>query len=84
MINKFSFILAALLLFAMTGQEAWRMQRGTRPARMAVWAVLVALVIGGWWVSFRPEPSKAIGSLADFAVALDSGQPVLLEVYSEY
>ena len=84
MINKYSFLLAALLLIFMTGQEVWRMQRGTRFQRMGVWAVLVVVGVGGWWAVFRPTPTITLESVAAFDARIGAGRPVLLELYSEY
>ena len=76
-LSQFSFLLALGLLAALLISQTWRSRRG-RPLGLLGAGLLV---LG--WALLRPGAGGAAtsGTLAD---ALTRGQPVVVEVYSDY
>ncbi len=76
--NSFVFIsglalaIAALLLLVRKARRAW-----------LVWGALVVAAVIGWY-ALRTTDGLQLNSAADYEAALRSGQPTLIEFYSNY
>jgi hypothetical protein len=76
-LSQFSFLLALVLVGALIIMQTW-----SRPRLRPVGVALALLILVGWWF-FRPGAggSATAGTLES---ALASGQPVIVEIYSDY
>jgi hypothetical protein len=63
---------AAIVLFRRRARHAW-----------LIWLGLLAIAIGGWFV-LRTGEGTAFNSAEDYEAALRTGQPTLVEFYSDY
>lgn len=64
--------LAALALFRRRPRRAW-----------VIWLGVAALALAGWFV-LRTGEGTPLNSVDDYEAALRSGQPTLVEFYSDY
>ena len=78
-ISQNSATLALLIIFVMLGSYVWTNRRNRK---VAVALTLVVLAIGAGYFSARHGPSEA-ATIAEVDALLGSGQPVVLEVYSD-
>jgi hypothetical protein len=76
-LSQFSFLAALGMLVVLAIGITWDKPR-LRPA-----GFLAALLIGGGWWLLRPGANGAASADA-VATALSAGQPVVVEVYSDY
>jgi hypothetical protein len=63
---------AALALFRRRARRAW-----------VIWIGMLAVAIAGWFV-LRTGEGTAFNSVDDYEAALRTGQPTLVEFYSDY
>lgn len=78
--NQHSFLMisaAALIIFAL-GLAARRARRG-----WLIWGALVLVTAGGWY-TLRTTNGLHLNTAADYEAAIRSGQPTLIEFYSNY
>ncbi len=79
-LNQHSFLLisaivlgiVAIALFRSRARRAW-----------SIWLGLLAVAIVGW-LGLRTGEGTPFNSVADYEAALRSGQPTLVEFYSDY
>ena len=63
---------AALVLFRRHARRAW-----------LIWSGVLVIALAGWFV-LRTGEGTAFNSVADYEAALRTGQPTLVEFYSDY
>jgi len=82
-LSHYSFVigLGAILIFA--GLGLFRASFAPPLIRLAIWLILVAILVGGWYL-IRPTPSAQVATLAQVDQTIGSGKPVVLEIFSEY
>lgn len=80
LLNQHSYLITALLVFLIAGGFLLRWRGGLPGALLTL--ALTGLLVGGYFL-LRPGQST-IQDAAEFEAALASGQPVLLELYSNY
>ena len=78
--NQHSYLLISAIVL---GSAAWVLAR--RRARRAwfIWIVLAAAALLGW-VMLRTGKGTTFASVEDYEAALRTGQPMLVEFYSDY
>ena len=78
--NHHSFLIASFLVVA-----AWAILLSVRKARWGwvLWGSVVLLLASGWLVLRTQDPSPP-ETLGEIEAALSTGQPVLVEIYSNY
>jgi dipeptide/tripeptide permease len=79
-VNHHSFLIFGGLLFLI-----WAGVLLVRRARRAwiIWG-LALLLLGAGWLLLRTRQAKQPATLAEIEAVLASGQPVLVEIYSDY
>ena len=77
LISQFSFLIALGLLAVFAVGVTWE-----KPRLRPLGFLAALLIVGGWWLA-RPGAGSSDGEAA-VAAALASGQPVVVEVYSDY
>jgi hypothetical protein len=76
--NSFVVISGTLLVIVAIGLVKRRARHG-----WIMWGALVVVAAIGWYV-FRTTDSLQLNTVADYEAALRSGQPTLIEFYSNY
>jgi 4-amino-4-deoxy-L-arabinose transferase-like glycosyltransferase len=78
--NQHSFLLISAIVLGVVAIALFR-----RRARRAwlIWLVLLALAIASWF-TLRTGEGTPFNSVEDYEAALRTGQPTLVEFYSDY
>ena len=80
LINQYSFIIMTIVVLVITGVLTWRFL----DPRLSIAAILVMLlVLGAVFFSTRTK-DNSVSSLEEFNLALASGKPVFVELYSDF
>ncbi len=78
--NQHSYLFISAVVLGLAALVLWR-----RHARRAwlIWSGVLVIAILGWF-ALRTGAGTQFNSVADYEAALHSGQPVLVEFYSDY
>lgn len=79
-LNQHSYLLISAIVLGATALTLWR-----RHARRAwlIWPGLLVAAIAGW-IALRTGEGTQFKSVEEYEAALRSGQPTLVEFYSDY
>lgn len=78
--NQHSFLLISAIVLGILA-TALLLRRAQR--RWLIWIGLLVIVIAGW-VAFRTGEGTRFNSVEDYEAVLRTGQPTLVEFYSDY
>lgn len=81
--SLYSFLILAGVILLIAGIGLYRADAGTPLLRAGLWVLIVIIFAGGWYM-LRPTPSAQVATVAEVEAVIGSGQPVVLELYSEY
>jgi hypothetical protein len=82
-IASYSFLIIAPLLWLILAFSFWQVKAVPAWLRITTLGIFALGIIGVWFL-IRPVDSENVASMADVDKRLHSGDPSLIEFYSEY